>query len=121
MPANALNAYKNNAVTTQTPGQIVVLLYEGAIRFLKQAIEALEQKQYAEKGRLINRTIDIISELNAALDMEKGGEVAVNLRKLYLFMQEHLLKANFQKSPEMVQEVITMLEELHGGWKEIAA
>lgn len=121
MPANGLKAYKNNAVTTQTPGQIVVLLHEGAIRFLKQAVEALDEKKYVEKGRLITRAIDIISELNSALDMEKGGEVAVNLRRLYLFMNEHLLAANFKKDPGMLRQVIRMLEELHSGWKEIAA
>ncbi len=121
MPNNALNAYKDNSVTTQTPGQIVVLLYEGAIRFLRQAITAIEEQKHVEKGRLINRAVDIICELNSALDLEAGGEVAQNLRRLYVFMHEYLIKANFEKDAGKVQEVIDMLEELHGSWKEIAA
>lgn len=121
MPNNALNAYKQNAVTTQTPGQIVVLLYEGAIKFLQQAVTAVNENKFVEKGRLINRAVDIICELNSALDLEKGGEIAQNLRKLYVFMHEYLIKANFEKNATMIQEVINMLKELHGGWKEVAA
>jgi flagellar protein FliS len=121
MAANALRAYRNHSVTTQTPGQIVVLLYEGAIRFLKQALEALDKKDHVEKGRWISRALDILSELNMSLDLEKGGEIAQNLRKLYLFMHSHLLKANYRKDREMIRQVIRMLEELLTGWKQAAA
>lgn len=121
MAPKEIEAYKNNSVTTQTPGKVVVLLYEGAIRFLKQAIDAMEQKDYLKKGRLINRASDILAELNAALDMEAGGEIAANLRALYQFMQRHLMEANAKKSPKMVRQVIGMLEDLLDGWKQIAA
>lgn len=121
MATNKISMYKENAVTTQTPGQIVVLLYDGAVRFLQQAVAALEEKKYAEKGRKINKAIAILCELNSALDMEAGGEVAVNLRKLYLFMHETLLKANFQKDTRKIQSVIRMLETLAEGWRQIAA
>jgi flagellar protein FliS len=121
MPPKGLSQYKENAVTTQSPGQIVVLLYEGAIRFLRQAIDAIEQENWIEKGVKINKAIDIISELNAALDEEKGGEVAKNLRSLYLFMNQHLLQANVRKDAEMIQQVIDQLNTLLDGWKQIAA
>lgn len=121
MSASKVNAYKVNAVTTQTPGQIVVLLYEGAIRFLHQAVTALEEKKYGQKGRMINRAIDIICELNSALDMDAGGEISQNLRKLYMFMHEYLLKANYQKDARKIQVVIDMLDDLATGWRQIAA
>lgn len=121
MAPNPLKAYKDNSVTTQTPGQIVVLLYEGAIRFCRQAITALEQKDYIQKGKLLDKAYGVVAELNASLDMEKGGEVALNLRKLYVFMQEQLVEANFKKDTKRVQQVIGLLEELLGAWKQVAA
>jgi flagellar protein FliS len=121
MANRGIAAYKTNSVTTQTKGQIVVLLYEGAIRFLKQAVTAMEQQDYIEKGRLINRALDIICELNSALDLDAGGEIAQNLRQLYSFMHQHLLTASFKKDPQKVREVIKMLEQLLDGWRQVAA
>ncbi len=121
MAPNGFNAYKNNSVTTQTPGQIVVMLYEGAIKFLKGAADAIERKDFAEKGRLMGRALDIISELNAVLNVEAGGEVAQNLRKLYVFMHQHLATASIKKDPKAIRQVIKLLEDLNSGWKQIAA
>lgn len=121
MSSKALQTYKTNAVVTQSPGKIVVMLYEGAIRFLQQAIDALEKKDYIEKGRLINRATDIILELDAVLNMEAGGEIARNLRRLYRFMVVHLMQANFKKDPERIRQTIHLLKNLLDGWKQIAA
>lgn len=118
---NGLGAYQETAVTTQTRGRLVVLLYEGAIKFLKLAIRAIEAQDWAEKGRHIIRAIDIINELNRVLDMETGGEVAMNLRRLYAFMVRHLGQANIKRDANMVQEVMSILEELNEGWKSIAS
>ena len=118
---NQLLAYKENRVTTQTPGRIVVMLYEGAIKFLKQAIAELEEGQFIEKGKSISQAVDIIQELNVTLNMEAGGEIAQNLRRLYAFMNERLFKANIEKNPDMIREVIRLLEELNDGWKAVAA
>jgi len=117
---NAVATYQENAVSTQSRGRIVVLLYEGAIKFMKQAIMALEQEDYELKGRYIVRAQDIINELNAVLDMEVGGEVAQNLRSLYLFMNTYLSKANIERDTEMLNDVINIMEELNSGWKAIA-
>lgn len=121
MAANPYNAYKNNSITTQSPGRIVVLLYEGTIKFLKQSIDAIERKDYAEKGRLIGRALDIIGELNASLDMEVGGEIASNLRNLYVFMIQELTQASIKMDARKVRGVIGCLEELLAGWKQVAA
>lgn len=116
---SGINTYQETAITTQSKGQIIVLLYDGAIKFLKQAIAALGEDDFASKGIYITKAKDIINELNAALDIEAGGEIAENLRKLYAFMITHLNQANTKKDPAMITEVITMLEELNQSWKAI--
>ena len=118
---NGLGAYQETAVTTQTRGRLVVLLYEGAIKFLKLSIREIEAQNWGEKGKHIVRAIDIINELNTVLDMEAGGEIAMNLRRLYAFMIRHLGQANIKRDPKMVQEVISILEELNDGWKAITS
>lgn len=115
-----LAAYKDNAVSTQSKGRLVVMLYEGAIKFLKLAIKEIEARNYEAKGQYISRAQDIINELNAVLDMDRGGEIAVNLRKLYIFMNSRLAEGNIKRDVNMIREVIILMEELNKGWKEIA-
>jgi flagellar protein FliS len=114
-----LDTYQEVAITTQSRGRLVVMLYDGAIKFLKQAVSELNDGDMNEKGVYINKAMDIINELNNVLDMEAGGEVAENLRKLYMFMTRHLSSANIKKDPQMINEVIKLLEELNQGWKAI--
>jgi len=114
-----IGAYQEVAIGTQSKGRLIVMLYDGAIKFLKLAIRELEAQDYAAKGQYINRAQDIISELNAVLDMEAGGEIAQNLRKLYLFMNRRLSEANAKRDPQMVQEIIGLMEELNQSWKAI--
>jgi len=115
-----VGTYQTAAVTTQSKGRLIVLLYEGAIKFMKLAIQELEANNYEAKGRYINRARDIINELNAILDTDAGGEIAANLRKLYLFIDNRLSEANIKRDPQMIREVITLMEELNQGWKAIA-
>lgn len=117
---NGIRAYQDTAVTTQNRGRLIVMLYEGAVKFLKLAIRDAEAGDYEGKGNHINKAMDIITELNAVLDMDAGGEIATNLRKLYNFMNERLSQANIKNDPQMIREVITLLEELNQGWKAIA-
>ena len=118
---DGIASYKDNAISTQSRGRLIVLLYEGAIKFLKQAIAELEADRWAEKGQYINRALAVLGELDVCLDMETGGEVAENLRKLYQFMYRHLAEANLQRDPERIREVIALLEELNDGWKAITS
>jgi len=114
-----LETYRENAVTTQSKGRLIVMLYEGAIKFLKLAIAELKAGNHEAKSKYLNKAEDIIHELNAVLDMEAGGEVATNLRSLYMFMIRHLHEANIQQDPGKIEEVIKLLEELNQGWKAI--
>ncbi len=116
---NGVEAYKEVAVTTQSKGRLIVLLYDGAIKFLNLAMRELEAGNYAEKGRYLNKAKDVINELNAVLDVDGGGEIATNLRRLYLFMNRHLCEANTKRDPQMIRDVITLLEELNQAWKAV--
>ena len=114
-----ITAYQDNAVNTQSKGRLIVMLYDGAIKFMRLAIVEMEKKNYEAKGRYINKALDIINELNVVLDMDAGGEIANNLRKLYIFMTNRLSQANIKCDPELVRDVIKLMEELNRGWKAI--
>lgn len=116
---NGFKVYQENSVATQSRGRLIVMLYDGAIKFLRQAIDELERNDMAAKGRSIGRAMDILFELNTVLDMERGGEIAHNLRGLYNFMMRHLSQANLRKDPQRIREVISLLEELNQGWRAI--
>ncbi len=117
---DAIDAYQNNAVMTQSRGGLIVMLYDGAIKALRQAIAALEDGNIAAKGECIGKAMDIIIELSSVLDMKAGGEIATDLRRLYEFMIFHLTQANFKNDPKMIGEVIALLEDINQGWKAIA-
>ncbi len=117
---NRAAAYQETSVTTQSKGRLIVLLYDGAIKFMKLAIKELEAGNYEAKGKYITKAQNIINELNAILDASAGGEIAVNLRKLYCFMNTRLSEANTKRDPQMIREVIALMEELNQSWKAIA-
>ncbi|MBN1125657.1 MAG: flagellar export chaperone FliS [Sedimentisphaerales bacterium] len=113
--------YEETAVLTQDKGRLIVILYDGAIKFLHQAILACQQGHLERKGQLISKTQDIIFELNTVLDLEAGGEIARNLRKLYNFMWRHLSQANTSQDTDKLREVISLLEILKRGWQAISS
>ena len=114
-----IETYQETAVTTQTKGKLIVMLYDGAIKFLKLAIKEIEAGNAEEKGKYISRAIDIIFELNIVLDMDAGGEIATDLRNLYSFMGRHLTEANTKQDIGKIEDVIKLLEELNQSWKAI--
>ena len=118
---NGVSAYQETSITTESKGRLIIMLYDGAIKFMRLAIREIEAQNFEAKGRYIGKAQDIINELNAVLDMEAGGEVAENLRKLYVFMSSHLSRANVKRDPQMIREVITLMEELNKGWRAITS
>lgn len=113
---NALQKYKTTAVTSASKEKILLMLYEGAIKFLKRAIKACEEKNIAERGLNIGRTCDIIMELNNTLDHKVGGEISKNLEQLYIFMTDQLTKANITGDPKYLHDALKVLETLNEGW-----
>ena len=117
--APAPNAYRESAVLTATPEQLVVMLYDGANRFLTQSAIAMRDGRAGLAGEKLRRAEAIIDELLATLDMSVG-EVAERLQALYLFFKEHLIAARIEQSPAKVEEVARLMRELRTAWAGIA-
>jgi flagellar protein FliS len=118
---NATAVYKETAVMTQSKGQLVVMLYDGAVKFLMQAQQSIRSNDIAGRNQAINRARDIVFELNSVLNLEQGGHVAENLRSLYNFIWRYLGDANLKNDEQMLQKVINMLQELGQAWRKIAS
>jgi flagellar protein FliS len=116
----AANAYMQTQVTTTTPGHLVVMLYDGAITFLEQAKQEIMARNYAKKGILLSQALDIIAELDGSLNTEKGGEIALNLHKLYIYCNTRLLQANLKMDTDLVDEVIGILSSFRSAFSEIS-
>jgi flagellar protein FliS len=119
MNAYGQRQYRQTQVTTVDKGRLIVLLYDGAIKFLNQAKECVVEGDIAGKSNNINRALDIIAELNQSLNMTEGGEISKNLRQLYLFWSEHLIQAKIKKDAKNVDDVIKMLTSLNEAWNHV--
>lgn len=111
------NQYKQTSIMTASKGQILLMLYEAAIRNVKKAAIAIDQKDLGAKGQAIGKTHDIINELLNTLDFEAGGNIAAELERLYNYIIETLIKANIENSKEKLLTVQKLLETLLEGWR----
>jgi flagellar protein FliS len=117
------DSYRKVATQTATPGQLVLMLYDGALNFLEKAMIGFNY----EDPLLFNQTISnnivraqaIIHEMNASLNMEAGGEVASNFRRLYNYFYRRLTEANHNKQKAPIEETIARLRELRDSWAEM--
>ncbi len=112
--------YLESDVTTQQRGKLVVMLYDGAIKFLKVARQKMDEGDFALKGVYIGKARDIIVELNNSLDMNAGMQLAKDLRALYNFLCRHLSEANIERDPVKIDECVRILHELRSAWEEVA-
>jgi len=117
--APAPNAYRESAVLTATPEQLVVMLYDGANRFLTQSAIAIRDGRAGLAGEKLRRAEAIIDELLATLDMSVG-EIAERLQALYLFFKEHLMSARLKQDAGKVDEVAHFMRELRSSWAAVA-
>jgi len=112
--------YKEIGINTSQPLSLVIMLYDGAITFLNKSIEYAENKDIKNKNIYANKARDIILELNNSLNLEVGGEMASNLKRLYFFMNRHLFQANLKNDMQGMREVILMLSDLREVWQDIS-
>ncbi|MGB8956628.1 MAG: flagellar export chaperone FliS [Tumebacillaceae bacterium] len=113
---NPYQAYNNTSVMTATPGELTLMLYNGAIRFAKQAKQEIAEHNIEQINYYCQKAQAILVELMSTLKMEY--DIAKELHRLYDFMYRHLLQANIKKSEPMIQEVIELLEDLRNTWSE---
>jgi len=118
---NPYNQYRETQIATANQGKLIVMLYDGAIKFLNIALENMNPKTYDLVNENILKTQDIISELLVSLNMDVGGEVSQNLFNLYMYFKRRLLEANMKKDPEIIKHTIKLLKELRDAWDKISA
>ncbi len=118
-PNNMYKAYQQNDILTLSPAAIIERLYQAMERSLVAAKDAIEKGQTAIKGEKLGHALAIIGELQASLDMEKGGEIAENLYDLYSFATNRLLMANVKNDVQLIDEVVNIMKPLGQAWSEI--
>ncbi len=108
-------------VSTADPHKLILMLYDGALVAIGSALHALDNKDVPGKGKAISRAIEIIaSGLDASLDQEAGGELAMRLSALYEYMTDRLLYANLHNNRAALEEVAQLLAGLRESWESIA-
>jgi flagellar protein FliS len=119
----ALSHYYQTQVTTADKREVVLYLYEGAIKYLRQALVALEAGDIPEKCQRLSQAMDIIMELACMLDFERGGEIAVRLNSLYTFTLQSLLEANtkktFEEGKKPIRQCLSIITTIRDGWAQI--
>ncbi len=121
----AFDEYKKNKVVTSSGVELIVQLYDELIRNIQLARSILSKgdtltfDEIKEKGKVISKAMNIVTGLAEALDMEKGGDISINLGKLYEFVNMRLLNANLNNDPVMLDEALRVLHELREAWEGI--
>lgn len=124
---NAYSAYQKTNVKTASQGHLIVLLYEAAVKNLRNASLLFDENEKIKAGDiekfsgLIQKTQAIITELQVSLDMEKGGEISKNLMSLYMFFNSELLDASINHSKEKIDFVMSQMNELLSAWRIASA
>ncbi len=116
---NLNRQYREAHIVSSSPGEMVLMLYDGAIRFLKQAIEKIGEKNIGAKVQLLEKVEKIIDYLESCLDRKNGGEIAENLQKLYGYMLVRLTEANLYNDVAKLEEIGSLLGTVREGWAGI--
>jgi flagellar protein FliS len=117
--ANPTGAYRSSSVLTAPSEQLIVMLYDGARRFLHQAATAMRERRVALANTKLTRAEDILRHLRATLDMERGGQISERLRAIYTFCLSYCSKARFDQDPGKLDEVSSLLAGLRESWAAI--
>lgn len=117
MTYNPAQVYRRNQFDTASPAELTMMLYNGAIRFLNQAKQAIEDRDFETANERIKRTQDIVQELLTSLDTRY--DIGKQLAQMYDYIYYRLTQANVKKDTAMVDEAIRLISELREGWKEV--
>lgn len=117
---NPWKSYRQVATQTAPPGQLVLMLFDAALHSLERALPAFDHPDPGERIMVVHnnlqRAVDIVRELNNALNLDVGGELAATLRRLYFYIERRLVESNRQKKPAGTEEAIGYLKELREAW-----
>ena len=112
-------AYRQNAVMGASPVQLVVMLYDGALRFMQEGKDAMVAKQFETQNLKFQRAQRIVMELISTLDLRNGGEIATNLMGLYTYVVNELIEGNVHDKPERIDNAMQTMTELRESWAEL--
>ncbi len=118
--AQALARYRTTQVQASSPLEQVVLLYDGAIRFMDAARAAIDRRDIPARRDALSRALAIVGELRSTLDMERGGEVAQSLDRLYGYVTTRLLDAAMHQNGQAIDECRKLFDTLREGWRTVA-
>ena len=117
---NPWSSYRKISTQTAPPAQLVLMLFDGALRSLDMALTGFASIEIGERNATIHnnltKAIDIVRELNNSLDLTAGGELAETLRNLYFFFERRLIESNISKSRKGIDEIQPMLKQLRDAW-----
>ncbi len=116
---NYVDEYRKNAVMSATPLQLIVMLYDGSLRFLDLGIKAMKSKKYYEQNENFQKAQKIIVELISSLNEEAGGEIASNLKNIYVFIYDSLVKSNLEDDVELALKCRKIIADLRGAWYDV--
>lgn len=116
---NVLNNYKQTQISTASPAKLVLMLYDGGMKFLGLAKQAIGEKRFDTANNNIIKTQRIVNELSLVLNLETGGEIATNLWKLYDYMVFRLIDINLRKDAEGIDEIVRMFKQLREVWNSV--
>lgn len=121
--ARMLSAYKETSVKTASQGTLILMLYDESIKKIEAAVELLDVKKVLpESIEKINKYIlkaqEIVTELMASLDTEKGGQIGNNLMALYSYFYQQLLQANIKKDVTLLKDILIMMQDLRATWQQ---
>jgi flagellar secretion chaperone FliS len=120
LSSNPYNKYKETSINTAPPAKLLLMLYDGIIKLLHQAVSALEDNNIVLTNEILKKVQAIIIELMVTLDMEKGGEIATNLYRLYDFYLNEVIQANIKKDVQRLNPVIGFFQQFRETWAEAA-
>ncbi len=120
LPNKGLHAYRTTEVASRTPLELVVMLYDGAIRFIGVARDAIGRGDIQGRSTAISRALAIISELQSTLDVQRGGDMAASLDDMYRYLTERLMAATLKNDVAPLDESRRLLETLRDAWHTIA-
>ncbi|HET9932686.1 MAG TPA: flagellar export chaperone FliS [Polyangiaceae bacterium] len=116
----AVAQYRSNQVQTASPARVIVQFYDGALKFVRLAVQGIEARDYAAKGMHLSRAHAIVSELRANLDPTRAPELCAELDRLYVYVLDCITEANIKTDATALAPAVKVLEQLRAAWAQVA-
>ena len=116
-----VESYLRTRVESSTPEELIVMLFDGALRFTREARDAAERRDVPARAAAVSRALAIIAELQGSLDFDRGGPIAASLEELYAFVSRRLIDGSVGQKTEAFDDVLRVLTPLRDGWTTLAS